>query len=204
MFGLVRLVIMAVILTCLVLVSKRVGVDKPARVKRIALSTVLALIVGMLTTVYPIEDAIISFSSPKDVFKYTMRGTVEHIIDGQSSSMVFGRRSGEKIQYHVIPKSNGKWKIGSITDLKVYHMQIPFPWLSITVERFKNTDDYYITVLDTSSVEKTITDRNGTAYYKGYQDIESGSCLYHAYVYCFDMDYYILVDGEKIQIEPMK
>ena len=107
MFGLVRLVIMAVILTCLVLVSKRVGVDKPARVKRIALSTVLALIVGMLTTIYPIEDAILSFSSPQDVFKYTMRGKVEHIIDGQSSSMVFGMRSGENIQYHVIPKSKG-------------------------------------------------------------------------------------------------
>ena len=167
------------------------------------MTVILDLIVGVLLMVYPIEDVFISFDSIDAVFGYTSRGVVEHTIDGRNSTMAFGRREGSNVVYYVLPKDSKGWKIGSAKDLNVYHMQIPYKGLSIIVERFRDTDDYYVTIFDTSNEEKTIVDKNGTIYYKGYYDAGAGTCLYHAYVNRFDLDYYKIVNGRTIEMEPM-
>lgn len=204
MYGLIRIIILLVILLSTgSIIHKRFGRNKKTEIKVLILTVILDLIVGVLLMVYPIEDVFISFDSIDAVFGYTSRGVVEHTIDGKNSTMAFGRREGSNVVYYVLPKDSKGWKIGSAKDLNVYHMQIPYKGLSIIVERFRDTDDYYVTIFDTSNEEKTIVDKNGTIYYKGYYDAGAGTCLYHAYVNRFDLDYYIIVNGRTIEMEPM-
>ena len=165
----------------------------------IVITFFLAVVITLATVAYPIENVFYSFQTPQEAFEYRTRLKAEHVIYGQDSSMVFGRQENGTLAEFIVPKGKNGWKINMQTDLAVVYGIRPFDGFYITVQRFRSTEDYYVSIIDSTKGYKTIVDKNGTCYFKGYQD--ESSCTYYAYVYGFNMDYYIVIDDRMIQME---
>ena len=198
MYQFVRIVLFMVLSLCpLIFILRHYPHNRKAKTLGIAV-VFAAAVITLISAAYPIENLFVSFQTPEDAFEYRTHLTAEHVIYGQDSSMVFGRKANEPLAEFVIPRSESGWKLGSDNDLSICYGMRPFDGFYITVERFRDTDDYYISILDSTQTDKNITDKNGTSFFKGYQDKDS--CSYYAYVNRFDMDYYIIVNGVQIKM----
>ena len=200
MYILVRIIIFLVSLLLLVFVLGKQSNSKSRKPIRGIMAVVLATTVVILFSIYPVEDLFVSFSSPNKVFNYTGRGNVEHIIEGRNSSMVFGRLSNGELVYYVIPKDNGKWKIGSLEDLKMCQAITPYKGLSIIVYKYKKTEDYYIIIKDDDNTPKTIVNNYGELFFREKVGLVEGINTYFSYYYGFSSEAFIVIDGTQIRI----
>ncbi|MDE6020430.1 MAG: hypothetical protein K2H01_05465, partial [Ruminococcus sp.] len=107
---------------------------------------VVAVILTTISTLIPIENALITFSSPESAYNYNNFGNVKLIVDGEKTNFVIGAKGDADI-YAIVPKSNGGWKIGMGLDTKKI-IQTTSDGITIYVYQYKNTNDYFITVLD--------------------------------------------------------
>lgn len=149
------------------------------------------------------EKAFVSFSSPEAAYSYNHTGKAEIITDGELSSFVVASK-GDTYEYAIIPKSGGRWKIGTGFDVKTAYNTL-FDGVSVYVYRCGDTDDCFIMVTDTNGGWSEVSDDRGSEfqYLKKTDDVLNKSFYtYYAYVNGFDGGYTLTV-GEKT-IEMMK
>lgn len=145
----------------------------------------------------PIENAFIEFSSPDAAYHYNHSGEVRLIVAGEKNDFIVGDK-GDVYAYAIVPKSNGHWKIGMGFDTKRI-FQATSDGIVIYVYQYKNSSDYFVTVLDTKGGKLDIIDSHNSDF-KCLED--SNSTLgkefytYYAYVGGFDADYCITIDGQ--------
>lgn len=75
------------------------------------------VILTTISALIPIENAFVTFSSPKSAYNYNHSASVELIVDGNESDFVVGAK-GETDVYAIVPRSNNAWKIGMGLDTK--------------------------------------------------------------------------------------
>ena len=151
----------------------------------------------------PPEKAFVSFSSPEAAYSYNHTGKAEIITDGELSSFVVASK-GDTYEYAIIPKSGGRWKIGTGFDVKTAYNTLS-DGVSVYIYRCGGTDDCFITVTDTNGGWSEVSDDRGSEfqYLKKTDDVLNKSFYtYYAYVNGFDGGYTLTV-GEKT-IELMK
>lgn len=162
---------------------------------------VVAVILTSISALIPIENALITFSSPESAYNYNNSGNVKLIVDGEKTDFVVGTK-GDADVYLIIPKSNDGWKLGMGLDTKKVFQTIS-NGITIYVYKYKNTDDYYITVLDTNGGSTNITD-NHNSKFKHLEKFNSilGKTFYtyYAYINNFDDQYTLTVNGNSIII----
>ena len=120
------------------------------------------VILTTISALIPIENAFVTFSSPKSAYNYNHCASVELIVDGNESDFVVGAK-GETDVYAIVPRSNNAWKIGMGLDTKRI-VQTISDGITIYVYQYKNTNDYYITVLDTNGGSSEITDNRNSKF----------------------------------------
>lgn len=158
------------------------------------------MIIVLLTVIFsliPIENAFMTFSSPESAYNYNHSGNVRLIVTGEKNDFIVGD-NGDVYAYAIVPKSNGHWKIGMGFDTKRV-FQATSDGIVIYVYQYKNSSDYFVTVLDTKGGKLDITDSHSSDF-KCLED--SNSTLgkefytYYAYVGGLDDDYCITIDGQ--------
>ena len=151
----------------------------------------------------PPEKTFVSFSSPEAAYSYNHTGKAEIITDGELSSFVVASR-GDTYEYAIIPKSGGRWKIGTGFDVKTAYNTL-FDGISVYVYRCGDTDDCFITVTDTNGGWSEVSDDLGSEFQylkKTDDELNKSFYTYYAYINGFEGGYTLTV-GEKT-IEVMK
>lgn len=102
-----------------------------------------------LSSLIPVENLFITFSTPQDVFNYSVIGDINTVVEGEKSALILYTNEGA-ISRSIIPKSKTGWKI------KIYSTneeKFSKTWLDsgekiyrMSVYWCKHTNDYYIII----------------------------------------------------------
>ena len=163
---------------------------------------VTAVILTTISALIPIENAFVTFSSPKSAYNYNHSASVELIVTGKESSFVVGTK-GDTDVYAIVPRSNNDWKMGIGLDTKRI-VQTISDGITIYVYQYKKTNDYYITVLDTNGGPSNITDNRNSKFEhldKANSALNKTFYTYFAFIDSFDKQYTLTVNGKSIRIQ---
>jgi len=153
----------------------------------------------------PVENVIGPIKSIETVYKYrNPKAEIRLIIEGEESAYVSGIEDGAEM-IMVVPRVRGGWSVGTGAEHKmvtwgfsndiVYH-----------VRQYKDTTDYYVNVYDINGNELEIQDAYDSEYVllektEEYKDV---SPEYYAYVPEYNENYWITVNGERIELRDKK
>lgn len=199
MYGLIRLIISCIIFAFFFLVTRKNGV-RYKRTKRI-IAVVVAVVLVTILCFFPFENLFITFNSPESVYEYVngMDSDVETVIEGKNSDLVLGNKGDSHILF-VVPKDINGWKIGVGSDVKIIDQTIYNDYV-IYVYEYKNQNDFYITVLNTNSGYLEVTDSCNSLFVpieKANDALGEFYITYYANISNFNNEYWIKVDGHKI------
>jgi len=146
----------------------------------------------------PVKDLFITYNTPEDAFIDTAEGEVVLRVDGGYTSLVVAKHD-EGLSESIIRAVDGGWKAGTAFDMRIYYWY-PALEYSLTVLRYKDTDEFYIYLEDVKGEIKDIKD-NRHSYFSVYQTDENDNIdinkLYVAYVHDLDEEYILYIDGIK-------
>lgn len=197
MYGLIRIFIGCIILCCINLKFKKLI---KTRRHKIIIATSIIIFVTMLMMI-PIENLFITFNSPKKAFEYYQgkKYKVNFIVNGKNSDFVIGE-DHETWTYLIIPKDTKGWKIGTGINTK-HILKQTHDAIRIDVYQYKNTNDYFVSILDMNGGYSQITDSfqsEFSALEQPMDVLEKTYVTYYTNIQDFTDEYWINVNGEKI------
>ena len=163
MYMSIRLIIAGVFLLCAVMVIKKSRVcSKRTLYIVFSLLSVLLLVVSAFL---PVENLFVSFESPSAAYEYYRpgRSKLELVVEGDACDFIVERKD-DKDSYLIVPKTAEGWKIGLGSDTRRAAHDTSDGFV-IYVYQYKNTNDYFITILDTKGGEESISDEYNTEFY---------------------------------------
>lgn len=166
------------------------------------ISFIIVTILTTLSALVPIENAFITFPSLESAYSYTHLEEAKLIVNGNKTDFVIGQK-GDTYTYTIIPKSDKGWKLTRGTDIKQTNNIVHEGYI-IYVYQYKNSDDYYITVLDTKGGESKITDNHNSKFYylnKTNSTLNQTFYTYYAYINNLDDQYTIEINDLKIKVK---
>ena len=196
MFGIVRDFIGCILLCCIVIFVRK---SKIGHKRAFYLfSPILAMFTTALLFLVPAENLFITFSSPQDAYEYISYGKphIELIVEGNSSDFIVDQQNGSSV-YQIIPKTANGWKIGIGTDTKKVNQGFS-DGISMDVYQFKNTNDYYITLLDINGGKLTISDCYNSQIHSVEQInevVNKTFVTYYAHISDFSSEYFLTING---------
>lgn len=186
-------------MVCFLLVMKSHVIHK----RRWSIVTfVVAVILTIISSLIPMENAFVTFSSPQSAYNYNHSGNVKLIVHGNNTDFVVGA-NGDADVYTIVPKSDGGWKIGMGLDTKRIVHTIS-DGISIYVYQYKSSDDYYITVLDTNGGPSEVADNHNSIFQcldKSNSTMNKSFYTYFTYINGYDNQYALTINGKTIKIQ---
>ena len=163
MYNIIRLLISFIFLACSFILIK-----KSKAIRKVTLYIVFASLSFVLSVVLmflPIENLFVTFDSPKAAYEYKNFGksNIELIVSGDECDFVIDRNN-DTFTHSIIPKTENGWKIGIGTDFKSIAQRIS-NGIVVYVYQYKNTRDYFITILDTNGGKATVSDGYNTEFF---------------------------------------
>ena len=163
---------------------------------------IMMIVLITVSSLIPIENTFLNFSTPESSYKYNNSGDVKLIVNGEKTDFIVGSKGDTDI-YTIVPKADEGWKLGMGLDIKNVSRVI-FNGISIHVYQYKNSNDYYITILDTDGGLLDITDTRNSEFmylYKENDSLNKTYYTYYAYINGFDIPYSITVNDKEIRIQ---
>lgn len=202
MFNIIRVLIGCVFLGISIRVIKKSEVIRK-RILYVVFTSISVVLIAVLAFL-PFENLVVNFSSPKAAYEYYNFGksNIELIVEGNDCDFVISRKNGSDT-YLIIPKTADGWKIGIGSSTKRIVQKLSDE-VSVHVYQYKNTSDYFITILDTSGGEAIVSDDYNTKFYALERDNNSlgkSFVTYYAHIPNFNSQYSIIVNGNKIGID---
>lgn len=160
----------------------------------VAISTILALI--------PIENSFMTFSSLESVYDYTHIENIELVVNGEQTDFVVSTLMRNEYNYSIFPKTDKGWKIGMASDIKSVSTSL-YGGASINVYRYKNSNDYYVSVYNSDGGPLEITDDRGSVFQSTEQTVyklNQTYYIYYAYVNSLDDQYELIINGNTVKI----
>ncbi len=199
LFIIIRLAILGLILAAVCIYIVRSNTANKRKKILIAVVSVLILLTGSLFI--PIENTVKTFSSPEASYNYNHNNRAKLVVEGEKTDFVVGS-DGESDIYAIIPKSNGKWKLSVPNENKSVFSTYN-EYASVDVFHYKNTSEYYISVLHTDSGPLDISDNRNSEFKFSKRHIKAiGETYYTYYAYIKDFDEYytLIVNGKKLSM----
>ena len=199
MYSLIRTCIGGIIFCCIVL---RIKKSNKTHKNKIFFLAITILIIFMIVLAFiPFENLFITFSSPEKAFHYYQgsKTKVKLVVKGKDSDLVIGEDDDAHI-YLIVPKVANGWKIGMWTNTKLISYEM-YNSISVDVYQYKNTNDYFVAILDTNGGYSQITDSFNSKFSSLVQPIdvlEKTYVTYYTNIQDFTDEYWINVNGEKI------
>ena len=199
MFYIIRLVIGCLFFVCSIVVIKKLKTNYKRLLYTVFASISIVLVVVLYF--FPFENIFVTFSSPKTAYEYYNFGNsnVALIIEGNDCDFVIDEKNDSNA-YLIIPKTIDGWKIGIGSDTKRISQTIT-DGITIYIYQYKNTSDYFITVLDTNGGKLNISDGYNTKFQSlEHHDDFLGKTYttYYAHIPNFNSKYSIMVNGNTI------
>lgn len=199
MFGIIRLIIGFILLAFSVIV-----ISKTKASGKRALYVVAVCFSVLLTTVLmflPFENAFMTFDSAEEAYSYVNFGKSEAmlVVEGNDSDLVV-EREDNVYKYLIVPKTEDGWQVGIGSDTKMIEQRIS-EGISVHVYQYKDTNDYFITVLDTNGGALEISDSCSSEFVfleTANESVEKTFFTYYAHISEFNAEYCINANGVDI------
>ena len=200
MFGIIRLIVVCVFLCCSVAVTKKSRAIRKRMLYIVFL--ILSVILIYVSMFFPFENFFISFDSPQAAFDYYNFGksNIVLVVEGNDCDFIVDSKDNSTYSHLIIPKNEEGWKIGTGINTKII-AQKHYDGITVVVYQYKNTNDYFITIIDTSGNETIISDDYNTKFYSLEQNVnylEKSFVSYYAHITDFNLQYSVTVNGNKI------
>lgn len=199
MFIIIRLIFGCVFLGISIAVIKK----SKAICKRVlyAVFTCISAALIVVSAFLPFENLFVTFNSRKAAYEYFNFGksNIELAVEGDNCDFVVDRKN-DSDTYLIIPKTENGWKVGIGLNTKRIVQKIS-DGIVVYVYQYKNTSDYFITVLNTNGGETSILDDYNTEFYslKNENDLVGKTFVtYYAHIPDFNPQYSIIANGNKI------
>ena len=202
MYTIIRLLIGCTFLVCSMIVIKNSkGIRK--HIWYIAFTSLSVLLIVVLTFL-PFENLFMTFDSPEAVYAYYYLGksNIELVVEGDDCDLIIDRKNNSDT-YLMIPKTADGWKIGVGSDTKRI-MQKFSDGISLDVYRYKDSGDYFITIIDTNGGESTISDEYNTKFLslERYNDsLGKNFVTYYAHITNLNPQYSVTVNDIPIVLD---
>ena len=180
-----------------IIINKKSTNKRFHHVSVIIISVILIVVLSFL----PFENFFITFDSAEESFRYYTLGEsdIQLIIEGENSDFIISSKKNVDT-YLIIPKTAKGWKIGIGSNTKRIVRKLDYG-ISVFVYQYKNTKDYFITILDTNGGESKISDNYNTDFYsleKYNRPLEKNFITYYAHIPDFNSQYTVVVNGKEI------
>ena len=201
MFSLIRLFIGLFIFSCLVAFVRKISVEKKQLLYIVSLVVSLVISVGLF--LFPFENLFITFESPETVYDYVYFGEnhIDCVVEGEKCGFIVGENDNSQI-YLIIPKKSNGWGIGVGSDTRMISQKIT-NGIIVYLYQYKNTDEYFVTVLNTAGGQSEIRDSCNSSFYsveKENKALGKTYVTYYAHISKFNLQYHVIVDGDKIVV----
>lgn len=199
MYNIIRLIIGCIFLVCSIIVIKNSKVIRK-HILYIAFTSLSVLLIVVLTFL-PFENLFITFDSPKAAYEYFNLGksNIELIVEGDDCDFIIDRKN-DSDTYLIIPKTADGWKIGVGSNTKRIVQKLS-NGIVLYVYQYKDTSDYFITILDTNGGESTVSDEYNTKFFslERYNDsLGKIFVTYYAHITNLNPQYSVIVNDNKI------
>ena len=140
--------------------KSKVGGKRRWYIASFFISAVLVVISAFLS----FENCFITFDSPKAAYEYFNFGksNIELVVEGENCDFVVECKN-DLDKYLIIPKTADGWKIGIGINTEKVTRKIS-DGIAVYGYRYKNTNDYFITVLDTNGGKATVSDEYNSEF----------------------------------------
>jgi len=199
MYNIIRLIIGCILLVCSITAIKKSKVIRKHILYIIftSLSVLLIVVLAFL----PFENLFVNFDSPKAAYEYFNLGksNIELIVEGDECDFIIDRKN-DSDTYLIIPKTADGWKIGIGSNTKRIVQKLS-NGIVLYVYQYKNTSDYFITILDTNGGESTVSDEYNTKFFslERYNDsLGKIFVTYYAHITNLNPQYSVIVNDNKI------
>lgn len=171
--------------------------------KKYILAATIALALTTISAFLPFENLFMTFDTPESVYHYVNSPAldVKLVVEGQNCDLVIGDNGGTDV-YLIVPKTTDGWKLGLGADTKRI-MQKIVDGVVVYIYQYKDTEDYFVAVLDGNDREPIIEDaRNSTFFTLEHENNASNTMLdtYIASVPNLDQQYWVRVNGREIPV----
>lgn len=165
------------------------------------LLAILFFVLFLLSSFMPIEEPFLTFPTVEEAFHYEYDCDILLTVEGSESTQVvcdLGHGSG----YHsvVLPKTDKGWKPGISLDTKPVETKFTHNGTTILLQRYKQTDDFYLTVVSLVGMDELFDNRN-TEFQSITGSSFSGNEIppgrYYAFLDGVDENYVLTIDGEE-------
>lgn len=168
--------------------------------RKVRLILVIGISVILVTALFavPFENLFITFSSRDSAYSYYNSNELTHVVDGKCSDLAISQNS-KGCSISVIKRDGDGWKIGRNSDLVTVKF-IANHDTTIRLLRYKNTDDYYISICTEGAA--SVKDNNSTKFVQLSYVFENSNVEffdYYGYIHDYGEWYELTVNGDNIQ-----
>ena len=199
MYAIVRMILASLLGGLAIIILEKFTALRKRVVYTVAISISMLFCIALVF--WPFENLFVTFDSPDAAYEYFNPGNSNIVltIEGDACDFVIDRKDNSD-SILMIPKNQNGWKVGIGSNTKRITHQAS-NGIIISVYQYKNTNDYFITILDTEGGESIISDDYDTVFYPLEEKNEFlGEIFvtYYAHVSNFDSQYSVVVNGSKI------
>lgn len=199
MYNIIRLIIGCIFFVCSITAIKKSKVIRK-HILYIVFTSLSVLLIVVLTFL-PFENLFITFDSPKAAYEYFNLGksNIELIVEGDDCDFIIDRKN-DSDTYLIIPKTADGWKIGIGSNTKRIVQKLSNR-IVLYVYQYKNTSEYFITILDTNGGESTISDEYNTKFLsleRNNDSLGKTFVTYYAHITNLNLQYSVIVNDNKI------
>ena len=193
------MIIGCVFFGCSIIVIKKSRIIRK-RVLYIVFTSISAALIAVLEII-PFENLFITFASPKESYDYynLSKSNIELVVEGNNCDFVINRKN-DTDTYLIIPKTADGWKVGIGLNTKRIVQKL-FNGIIVYVYQYKDTSDYFITILDTNGGKSVVLDDYNTKYYsleRNNDSLGKTFVTYYAHISNLNPQHSVIVNGNKI------
>ena len=151
----------------------------------------------------PFENMIYDFKSAEDVYRYYYYGEkqIDMVIKGTECDFVIGEKKNIST-YLIVPKTETGWKIGIGLNTKKIFQKVS-NGITVYVYQYKNTNDYFISILSSNGGDLEITDSYNSKFFsleKTSNSYARDFINYYTHISGFDSKYWVSINGSIIEL----
>ncbi|MBR5006870.1 MAG: hypothetical protein IKY07_07240 [Clostridia bacterium] len=203
LYFIIRALIGLLFMVCAIVAVKKLKKNHSAIVyiSIVGISVLLTVVLAFL----PFENLFVTFNSPEEAYDYYLPGksNIELVVEGDACVFVIDHKQDYSYSCLIVPKTADGYKIGIGSKTKAV-ARVFSNGIFARVYQYGNTNDFFVTVLDTGGGTAVVSDDYGTEFYP----LESVNdslgkvfVTYHGHIDSFDKEYRILVNDTEIVLK---
>lgn len=181
------------IIAWVVYAHRRKRIDKHTR-RGMWIVTCITTVIFLFIWTYPMENWVVSFSSPESLFKYMHDGEIQCVLEGNDSALVVSQKEAKQgNNCTVAVKAESGWKIPTSMSLSVVDQMRSNDAL-VLVRQYKKKQDYYLIVFGRSEAKLDVSD-NRNSNFICVKDKIANRYSYFAYIKAYGENYQLKING---------